>query len=93
MVRLDIFVSEHCSTCQEAHRLAKAVAARFPDLSVRLIDLDSEPEARPDHVIAVPTYLLDGAVISLGNPRQSDLFQRIEVATAAAESCSMARRE
>lgn len=83
MARLEIFVSAHCFGCQEARRLAKAVAERFGDVRVRLVDLDAEPEARPEHVVAVPTYLLDDAVISLGNPRQSDLFQQVERAIAA----------
>jgi hypothetical protein len=82
MARLEIFVSAHCFGCQEAQRLAKAVADRFRAVSVRLIDLDAEPEARPEHVVAVPTYLLDDTVISLGNPRQGDLFQQVERAIA-----------
>ena len=82
MARLEIFVSAHCFGCQEARRLAQAVADRFRAVSVRLVDLDAEPEARPEHVVAVPTYLLDNTVISLGNPRQGDLFQHVERAIA-----------
>jgi hypothetical protein len=83
MARLDIFVSAHCFGCQEARRLAKAVVERFRAVSVHLVDLDAEPEARPEHVIAVPAYLLNDTVISLGNPRQGDLFQQVEHAIAA----------
>jgi hypothetical protein len=83
MARLDIFISAHCFGCQEARRLAEAVADRFRSVLVRLVDLDAEPQARPSHVIAVPAYLLDDTVISLGNPRQSDLFQLVEHAVAA----------
>jgi hypothetical protein len=83
MARLEIFVSAHCFGCQEARRLAGAVAERFRAVSVRLVDLDDEPEARPERVVAVPAYLLDDAVISFGNPRQVDLFQQVERAIAA----------
>jgi hypothetical protein len=83
MARLDIFVSAHCFGCEEARRLATAAAERFQALSVCLIDLDAEPEAKPEHIVAVPAYLLDETVISLGNPRQADLFQQVERAIAA----------
>jgi hypothetical protein len=83
MARLDIFVSAHCFGCEEARRLATAVAERFHTLLVRLVDLDAEPEAKPEHIVAVPAYLLDETVISLGNPRQADLFQQVERAIAA----------
>ena len=62
---------------------ADAVAERFRAVSVCLVDLDAEPEARPERVVAVPAYLLDDTVISLGNPRQADLFEQVEHALAA----------
>jgi hypothetical protein len=82
MARLEIFVSAHCFGCKEARRLAGAAAERFQALSVRLVDLDAEPEAKPEHVIAVPAYLLDDVVVSFGNPRPADLFRQIEHAIA-----------
>lgn len=83
MARLDIFVSAHCFGCEEARRLAEAVASRFGAAAVRLVDLDAEPQAKPEHVVAVPAYLLDEAVIALGNPREADLFRQLEQALAA----------
>jgi hypothetical protein len=80
MARLEIFVSAHCFGCEEARRLAKAVADRFQAVAVRVVDLDIEPETRPEHVIGVPAYLLDDTVIALGSPRQGELFQQIEQA-------------
>jgi len=75
---LDVYVSSHCFGCNEALRLAEASARRFPGLQVRIVDLDRVPEARPDHLVAVPTYILDSHVIALGNPLQPDLFRQIE---------------
>lgn len=83
MARLDIFLSGQCFGCSETRRLARAVAERFESVSVRLVDLDDEPGAKPERVIAVPAYLLDGEIISLGNPRQADLFQQVERAVIA----------
>jgi hypothetical protein len=76
--RLDVFVGAHCFGCVEARRLALAAARRFPALVVSVIDLEREPTARPASLVAVPTYLLDGRVVSLGNPHQRDLFGRLE---------------
>ncbi len=78
MPRLDIYVAEHCFGCDEARRLAGAVVSRFTGLSVRVVDLGREPDERPDSLVAVPSYVLDGCVISLGNPRQDDLFSELE---------------
>ena len=47
-------------------------------MSVRVVDLDIEPTARPESVIAVPTYVLDDRVVALRNPRQEDLFRWVE---------------
>jgi hypothetical protein len=78
MTVLDVYVSSHCFGCTEALRLAETAARRFPGLRVRVVDLDRAPEARPEDLVAVPTYILDSQVIALGNPRQRDLFRQIE---------------
>ena len=86
VLQLDIFVSAHCFGCQEARRLAEAVASRFLAVAVRVIDLEARPELKPEHVIAVPAYLLGQRIIALGNPRESDLYQQLEAALAAEEA-------
>ena len=84
--RLEVYVAAHCFSCVEAHRLAAAAASRFPGLEVRTIDLDAAragaPPVLPDGVVAVPTYLLDGTVVALGNPEPEQLFARIASAPA-----------
>ena len=74
--RLEVYVARHCSGCEEARRLAGEAAARFPDADVRVIDLEDGPP--PEPVAAVPTYVMNGAVIALGNPRPEDLFVHLE---------------
>ena len=73
-MRLDIYIADHCENCQEALRLAE-VARSAPGVEVCVINLDTATEAVPARIIATPTYLLDGRVVSLGNPRPDDLLR------------------
>jgi alkyl hydroperoxide reductase subunit AhpF len=78
---LDVYVSSECPNCGEAARLAEEAAVRYPDVVVRVIDLDQlDGNPPPDPVVAVPTYLLNGRVVSLGNPYPEDLFARLHEA-------------
>jgi hypothetical protein len=73
-----VYVSSECPNCGEAVRLAEEAAARYPSIVVRVMDLDQlDGGLPPDPVVAVPTYLLNGSVISLGNPYAEDLFARL----------------
>jgi hypothetical protein len=78
--RLEVYVSSECLNCGEAVRLAEEAAARYPAVMVRVIDLDVDQTPPPDPIIAVPTYVLDGRVLSLGNPDPEELFARLHEA-------------
>lgn len=66
---LEIYISESCFGCERARAMARQVIEwNIPDITVHLRDLNDRTITRPDNVFAVPTYLLDGRVISLGNP-------------------------
>jgi predicted thioredoxin/glutaredoxin len=73
-MRLDIYIADHCENCQEALRLA-ALARATPGVEVRVINLDTSTDAVPARIVATPTYLLDGRVMSLGNPHPDDLLR------------------
>lgn len=79
--RLEVYVSRHCFTCGVARRLARQAAVRFPGVDVRLIDIDEAGQI-PEQIVAVPTYTMNGKVISLGNPEPQDLFARLVAAVA-----------
>jgi hypothetical protein len=69
---LDIYIGSHCDNCQEALSLA-ALARGMAGVEVTVIDLDASDAEQavpqvPPTVFAVPTYLLDGQLLSLGNP-------------------------
>ena len=77
VVELEVFVEAGCEPCERAVRLAQEVDNDYPQLAVRLVDL-SESATRPEEVFAVPTFMLNGRVLSLGNPQRSRLRGEIE---------------
>lgn len=70
---LKIYTMTHCPTCEATRRTAEAIAERWPALEVELINLDAPGAIIPPQVFSVPTYILNGDVISLGNPYLSQL--------------------
>ncbi len=74
-MRLDIYIDDCCETCDHARQIAEQVRERMPQVEVNLIELTGD---KPDSVFAVPTYLLDGATLFLGNPSEAELFERLE---------------
>ena len=68
MPTLDIYVTRRCENCAEARRLAARLPQFAPETTVNLFDLDAPGAVRPPQEFATPTYMLDGRVISLGNP-------------------------
>lgn len=81
MLKLQVYVSDECWTCDEARRVVADVACHFPDVNIELVDVQSE--GRPEAVFAVPTYLLDGRVIFLGNPTRHELSHKLVAARNA----------
>ena len=74
---LRIYISEHCWGCQGAREVAAQMQQLYPKLAVRLVDLDAAEE-KPDGIFATPTYVLNGRVVSLGNPRPEALCELID---------------
>ncbi len=81
-----VYVSPRCDACAHARTLAAAVAHRFPGVEVRVVTLDEETGAcLPDGVFAVPTYVLDGRVLWLGNPEPEAIERVLAQITASEE--------
>lgn len=76
-MRLEIVVSPCCWASEDARAIATEMRTCFPSLDVEVIDLGG-PNPVPPAVFATPTYLLDGSVISLGNPTREQLVRTIE---------------
>lgn len=68
-MHLEIYISDQCANCQEAIMIAKA-ARSMTGLEVTIINLDAPEQTVHPQVVAVPTYVLNGRVISLGNPER-----------------------
>lgn len=81
-MRLEIVVAPDCLGCEQARAIAAEVRARFPGVDVDLIEVGRERPV-PAIVFATPTYLLDGVVVSLGNPSREHLAELISVGLAA----------
>jgi hypothetical protein len=77
-INLDVYVEQSCRPCDHARELAKLVQRRFPEARVRVVDLSLTAGDRPDAVFAVPTYMLNGELLSLGNPEKDELMQIIQ---------------
>lgn len=77
---LRIYVEPRCVACERALGLAGEIRDCFPALEVEVVDLSRPEVSRPDYVFAVPTFVLNGRVLSLGNPRRSRLVAAVEAA-------------
>ena len=78
MITLQVYVEEGCWSCAESRRIAADMGLQFPEVRIELLDVTNV--ARPDAVFAVPTYVLDGRVIFLGNPYHHDLRRHLQAA-------------
>lgn len=75
---LDIFIEPNCDNCRRGLEIAADVRRRLPDVEVRVIDITDPGSDPPDRVFAVPTYLIDGRIYSLGNPDLERLLTELE---------------
>jgi hypothetical protein len=71
--RLDVYIADDCWSCTETERLVSKVTVEFPSIAVQTIH--ARTGRWPDFVFATPTYVLDGRVISLGNPGWQELHE------------------
>ena len=77
---LRIYVAQHCETCAEARRIAEKTQQTYENVEVEVMELDGENSANPDDVFSVPTWVLNGKIISLGNPSFHELSAKLSQA-------------
>ena len=75
--RLQVYYDSSCSTAHITQELVMTVRNLQPGLSIEVIDLNEEDVRLPTSIFAVPTYLLDGAPVFLGNPPCQALIERL----------------
>lgn len=82
-MELSVFIEAGCELCIWALATVSEIRRRFPDLKLTIVDISKTEGPIPDAVFAVPTYILNGKVVSLGNPDVEDLDRTIRAAAKA----------
>ncbi len=85
-MHLEIYITDHCANCQEAVLIAEQ-AGGIVGLVVTVVNLDAPGQHVPPQVFATPTYVLNGLVVSLGNPERDTFLAglRAELAHGSGE--------
>jgi len=76
--KLQVVVGSQCPNCNVARRVAGDLARAIPQLEVEIIDLDVPGTVRPAATFAVPTFLLNGRILWLGNPTLGEAIERLK---------------
>jgi alkyl hydroperoxide reductase subunit AhpF len=76
MITLEIYISENCWSCEESVRIVEEVGPLFPEVDFSLRTLHTSEV--PQEVFAVPTYVLEGKVVYLGNPTREQLVLKLQ---------------
>ncbi len=84
-VCVEIYVADHCHVCAYTAEIAQYIQSNFPRVAVQIINLFDTAQEIPEAVFATPTYLLNGALWSLGNPSLQDVQARLRAALAATD--------
>jgi hypothetical protein len=85
---LRVFVSGRCALTTQVALVTAEVRRRLPSVLVEIVDVDNIPEALPDMVFSVPTYTLNGRVVSLGNP-DAQFVEELSALFERAGSCKI----
>jgi hypothetical protein len=80
-MHLEIYITDQCTNCREAVLIAEQ-ARSIAGLEVTVVNLDEPGQSVPLQVFATPTYVLDGHVVSLGNPERGAFLARIRAELA-----------
>ncbi len=75
---LSLYVTSDCFSCKESVSIISEVAMRFPGLITEVVYLDEAGASKPDQVFAVPTYLMDGNILFMGNPYLETMVSSIQ---------------
>lgn len=79
---LKVFIAEHCTNCEEACAIATQVARDYSEIVVKIIDIGDMQAVVPETVFAIPTFMLNNRIISLGNPYLREITGLVEEAIA-----------
>ena len=80
-MHLEIYITNQCTNCREAVVIAEQ-AGNIVGLEVTVVNLDAPGQGVPPQVFATPTYILNGLVVSLGNPERDTFLAGLRAALA-----------
>ena len=83
--QLQVYIHSGCFSCQETLLLVAEIRKRFPQLLTEIISLDDPANETPEEVFAVPTWMLDGRVIFLGNPWREQMYEKLSASLPACQ--------
>ena len=72
-MHLEIYITRQCANCGEALLIAER-ARTIAGVNVAVIHLDQPGQRIPPRVVAIQTCLLNGRVVSLGNPEREQFL-------------------
>ncbi len=75
-ITLEIYVDDHCQSCDQAEALAAEAREWFPALRAIIHHLGPNI-VLPDGVVAVPAYVLNQRLIQYGTPERRQIGQAI----------------
>lgn len=78
MSNLKVYVEEACWNCDEARRLVDWAKETFPAVCIQLVEAETAAEW-PASIFAVPTYMLNDQLYSIGNPTRDSLGQTLTI--------------
>jgi hypothetical protein len=87
---LRVFVSGRCPLTEYVALVTEAVQRQLPFVLVEIVDVDTTLEPLPEVVFSVPTYMLNGRVVSLGNP-DAQFVQELRALFEREGSCKIQR--
>lgn len=67
-IQLDIYVGRRCPICQAAQSTVQQLQNDLPNVKINVIDLDVPNTPRPDIIIAIPSFVINGHLVAAGNP-------------------------
>ncbi|MEX2229978.1 MAG: thioredoxin family protein [Dehalococcoidia bacterium] len=82
---LRLYVQDGCPSCRAALEVFERIAERS-DIDARVIDLGLSCDEKPDAVFAVPTFTLDGQVVSLGTPSWDEITSLLAMPARGADA-------
>jgi hypothetical protein len=80
-MHLEIYITDQCTNCREAVVIAEQ-AGGIAGLEVTVVNLDTPGQPVPPQVFATPTYILNGLVVSLGNPERDAFLAELRAELA-----------